>query len=424
MAEHAAPRIEAQNARSRREFVGLAAASLAGAAIAGYGQPSRGAETESQGRPVASDLGPQSKSLDARNPDSYVPPASDHGEVQSFWNSFSVSHRRIQTGGWTRQVNVNDFPIAKEMAGVNMRLTAGGIRELHWHSAAEWALMLSGNARLTTFDFEHRPFVGDVAEGDLWYFPAGQPHSIQGLGPDGCEFLLVFDDGKFSEGDTTLLTDWALHTPREVLGKDWSVSQAALSGISGLPPEGKYIFQGKIPGTLADDKKAAAHSRKLSPEAFTFRLQNTLPAKKTGSGEVRIADSTNFTIATNIAVAWVKVKPGGLRELHWHPNSDEWQYYLQGKGRMTVFFNAGKARTADFGPSDVGYVPRTLGHYIENTGTTDLIFLELFKAQRYQDFSLSDWITHTPPELILDHLPIDQKTLDGIPRSDFAVVPP
>ena len=124
-------------------------------------------------------------------------------------------HRRIQDGGWTRQVNVRDFPISTQIAGVNMRLTAGGIRELHWHKADEWALMLNGNCRLTALDFDGRPYVDDVTAGDLWYFPTGVPHSMQGLGPDGCEFLLVFDDGKFSEDDTTLLTDWMIHTPRE-----------------------------------------------------------------------------------------------------------------------------------------------------------------------------------------------------------------
>jgi oxalate decarboxylase len=34
-----------------------------------------------------------------------------------------------------------------------------------------------------------------------------------------------------------------------------------------------------------------------------------------------------------------------LRELHWHPNADEWKYYIHGKGHMTVFFNAADAMT-------------------------------------------------------------------------------
>ena len=66
-----------------------------------------------------------------------------------------------------------------------MRLTAGGVREMHWHKAAEWAYMLKGLARITAIDQDGHAFQDDVGEGDLWYFPAGIPHSIQGLANDG-----------------------------------------------------------------------------------------------------------------------------------------------------------------------------------------------------------------------------------------------
>jgi len=89
-----------------------------------------------------------------------------------------------------------------------MRLDAGVIRELHWHVQAEWAYVLEGSCRITALDQEGGNFVGDLEKGDLWYFPRGHPHSIQGLGPNGTEFLLVFDDGAFSEDSTFLLTDW------------------------------------------------------------------------------------------------------------------------------------------------------------------------------------------------------------------------
>ena len=101
-------------------------------------------------------------------------------------------------------MTVRDLGISKAIAGVEMRLTAGGVRELHWHVEAEWAIMLYGNARITAVDQSGKSFVSDVGEGDLWLFPPGIPHSIQGLGPDGCRFLLVFDDGNFDEFHRTL----------------------------------------------------------------------------------------------------------------------------------------------------------------------------------------------------------------------------
>src|SRR5262249_43416786 len=178
------------------------------------------------------------EALKALNPNSFTPPPTDRGVPQTFWSSFSIMHRRIQDGGWSRQVNVQDFPISKEIAGVNMRLTAGGIRELHWHKADEWALMLSGNCRLTALNVDGSPYVADVAAGDLSYFPAGIPHSLQGLGPDGCEFLLVFGDGRFSEEDTTLVRLDDPHAARgagQELGRSAGCARSAQDHPAGGP---------------------------------------------------------------------------------------------------------------------------------------------------------------------------------------------
>jgi len=377
---------------------------------------------EAQHDSSVTDPGPENSSLSEISPDGFVPPPTDHGEAPEFWNSFSVAHRRIQPGGWTRQVTVEDFPISKDIAGVNMRLTAGGIRELHWHEAAEWALMLSGKGRITALDSDGRGFVKDVVKDDLWFFPPGIPHSIQGLEPEGCEFLLVFDNGNFSEGNTTLITDWVRHVPGEVLAKNWGVSSHALADLYTVPPEGLFIFQKDVPGPLDDDQKSIAGEKGLSPIAFDFPMHNMAPTFKTKSGEVRIVDAQNFPVTTT-SMAHVTVKPGGLRELHWHPNANEWSYFLQGKGRMTVFFTGAKARTMDFKAGDVGYVPQTFGHYVENTGDTDLVFVEMFKASRFQDLSLSTWVTHAPAQLVMDHLRISKETLQAIPQDNSTIVP-
>jgi oxalate decarboxylase len=104
-----------------------------------------------------------------------------------------------------------------------MRLTSGGIREMHWHQFAEWAYMTYGTCRITILDELGRPYIADVKEGDLWYFPAGLPHSLQGLGPDGCEFLICFDEGKASEFTTLLVSEWFTHTPPDILAQNFGV---------------------------------------------------------------------------------------------------------------------------------------------------------------------------------------------------------
>jgi oxalate decarboxylase len=408
---------------TRRGFLGVSSAALAAAGMLSAtdtaGQ-SQGAAPKPKTDRSRSDPGPTNSTLDAANPDSFNPPPSDAGGVQTFKYPFSIAHKRLHDGGWSREVTVRELAVSKTLAGVNMRLTAGGVRELHWHTAAEWAYMLYGTARITCIDSDGKSFVTDVKEGDLWYFPTGIPHSIQGLAPDGAEFLLVFDDGNFSEYETVLLSDWMAHTPRDVVARNFGVSQGALEK---MPRKELFIFQAEVPGPLAEEQRIAAGALGVSPIDFAFRTMQHPPAKRSKSGDVRIIDSSSFKVATNIAAAVVTVRPGGLRELHWHPNADEWQFYFGGKARMTVFATGGRARTMDFETGDVGYVQKTLPHYIENIGNTELKFLEMFKSSYYQDLALSEWLSHTPPDLVAAHLNLDKTTLDALPRTKSVIVP-
>jgi oxalate decarboxylase len=305
------------------------------------------------------------------------------------------------------------------MAGVEMRLTAGGVRELHWHVEGEWAIMLNGNARITAVDQAGNSFVSDVGEGDLWLFPPGIPHSIQGLGPDGCRFLLVFDDGNFDEFHTFLITDWLSHTPQEVLAKNFHVPQATFDKV---PKKELFIFQAALPGDLKTEQAQAAQGTGTVAKRFDFKASIMKPTKVTRGGQVKIIDSKIFPV-TPISAAIVTLKPGGLRELHWHPNADEWQYYVSGKGRMTVFAAGTTARTMDFEEGDVGYVPISNPHYVENTGDTDLVFLEMFRSSEYQDISLAEWMAHTPHQLINQHLGVGMTMLDSIPKREVVITP-
>src|SRR3954454_14310576 len=158
-----------------------------------------------RGEDGASILGPRNVPIESENPDQLTAPRTDSGTVPNLKFSFAAAHNRLLSGGWAREVTVRELPVATELAGVNMRLEPGGIREMHWHKEAEWAYMLAGRARITAVDQEGRTFIDDVGVGDLWNFPAGIPHSIQGIGEDGCEFLLVFDDSDFSENHTFLI---------------------------------------------------------------------------------------------------------------------------------------------------------------------------------------------------------------------------
>src|SRR3954471_22264612 len=363
----------------------------------------------------ATDPGPRDLTRDRQNPDLLVPPSTDHGTLPNLRFSFADAHMRLESGGWTRQVTQRELGISKDIAGVNMRLNAGGVRELHWHKAAEWAYLLYGTARITAVDAKGRDFVDDVGVGDLWYFPAGVPHSIQGLNPDGCEFLLVFNDGDFDEDNTFLITDWFKHIPNEVLGKNFGVPAASFGHTP--DPSERYIFPAPIPGPLAK-----THGAEPVPQTFSHKM-SAQQAVQTKSGTVKITDSSVFPVSTTIASALVEVEPGGMRELHWHPNNNEWQYYIEGQARMGVFGASGQARTFDYQAGDVGYIPFAMGHYIENTGNPKLRFLEIFKSSYYADVSLDQWMALTPPDLVEAHLKLDPQVMAALRKQKVPIVP-
>src|SRR5271154_2358408 len=217
--------------------------------------PPEGMQTTAGDPAGAKMTGPQTPLIESQFPNQIKAPATDVSTQLFFWSSFNISPRRQQSGGWAREVTQSDFAISDEISGVNMYLERGAIRELHWHQTAEWAIMTQGKCRITTLSRQGKASVEDVFKDDLWFFPAGLPHSLQGLGPDGAEFVLAFDSGQSSEFNTLPATDWLAHTPPEVLAKNFGVPADAFKNI---PLQNRWIFQGTVPGSLAADQQAIA----------------------------------------------------------------------------------------------------------------------------------------------------------------------
>jgi oxalate decarboxylase len=401
---------------TRRELLVAGTVAAAGAT---FGVAAATADPEPiRGKDGADILGPRNVPVERENPASLVPPRTDSGTVPNLKFSFDAAHNRLTSGGWAREVTARELPIATQLAGVEMRLKPGGVRELHWHKEAEWSFMLAGSARITAVDAEGRNFVADVSEGDIWNFPAGIPHSIQGL-EHGCEFLLVFDDGDFSENETFLVTDWLTHLPPEVLAKNFGVREEAFANLPTNIEQTRYIFDVPVPGPIAGDRVSSPAG--TVPQSYSHHLLAQKPIQGPG-GTARIVDSSNFPVATTIAAAYVEIEPGAMRELHWHPNTDEWQYYVSGRARMTVFASSGKARTFNYQAGDVGYVPFAMGHYVENIGDEPVRFLEMFRSDRFADVSLSQWLALTPPELVQATLNLDRATVAGLSKLKRIVV--
>src|SRR5690625_2217188 len=115
----------------------------------------------------ATDFGPRNMERDKQNPNMHVPPETDNGTLDNMKFSYSDTHVRIEHGGWSREITERELPISKTIAGVNMRLKPGGIREMHWHKEAEWAFVINGSVRITSIRSEERR-VGEVGRYWMW----------------------------------------------------------------------------------------------------------------------------------------------------------------------------------------------------------------------------------------------------------------
>jgi len=128
-----------------------------------------------------------------------------------------------------------------------MRLTAGSFRELHWHTADEWSIMLYGNARVTCLNPDGTVLSAMWAKVTCGTFQQDSLTRSRGWKTDGCEFILVFDQGSFSEDNTFLLSDWVRRTPPSVLSKNFGLPASALKN---LPNKSLYIFPADLPASL------------------------------------------------------------------------------------------------------------------------------------------------------------------------------
>ena len=344
-----------------------------------------------------------------------TPPVLAGAQLPSFRFQLGAVAPKTWNGGWAKEATVAEFPVSEKLAGVLMSLNPGGLRELHWHAnAAEWAYVIKGQCRVTTINPQGQSQIADFAAGDVWYFPRGFGHSIQGIGAEDCLFVLVFDNGYFSEFGTFSISDWVGHTPPEVLAKNFGVPA---STFANFPKREVYIAKGPVPPPLPADPAPGT----INPGTLThrYRLLAQRPDTYPG-GTNRLVSQREFPISTTITGALMRIRPGGMRELHWHPNADEWQYYIGGRARMSVFGSHGRVRLEEFNAGDVGYVPQGYGHYIENAGSEDLELLIVLNNGTYKSISLANWIGANPHLLLATNFEVPESTFkDFLTRDRF-----
>ena len=227
---------------------------------------------------------------------------------------------------------------------------------------------------------------------------------------------MFFDKGSYSEDNTFSISELFSHLPKDVLSANFGCPESEFDCI---PEKEVYIVDGGDPGPIESQTVVSPYGE--VPNTYKHELIHVKPMISEG-GSIKILDEKNFPACKTVAAALVEVEPGGMREIHWHSNNDEVQYYIQGEARMTVFKPGPKARTFNYRAGDLGYVPVGNFHYVQNIGSEKLIFLEVFHSNHFADLSLSQWIAMTPNEVVKSVLNLSDSFLQKVKKESCPVV--
>jgi oxalate decarboxylase len=340
-------------------------------------------------------------------------PVLSGNELPTFKFALEKSEGKVIGGSYGKEATVTQLPISKGIAGVSMRLEPGAMRELHWHAtAAEWAFVIEGRVRTTVIDPHGAAETNDFDPGDVWYFPRGHGHMLQCLGSQPCHFILIFDNGYFSEFGTFSITDWLGHAPKPLLAKNFGLPEAAFESF----PKGEvYFARGAIP---PEQQTAPLQGWKLPAQTHKYRMLAQVPHGVYQGGREWRVDSSRFPISTTITGVILDLDPGALRELHWHPNADEWQYVIEGRVSVTLFGSHGRFRIETLEKGDVGYIPQGYGHSIENVGDRPARLLIGFNTGTYEAIDLSQWIAGNPVDVLVTNFSQPSELVARFPKHD------
>ena len=335
------------------------------------------------------------------------------GEPTVFTVSLDQAPLKATSGGWAREVTTRTLPIATGLAAAHLFVNPGGAREMHWHNSDEWAYVLGGHAQITAQDPAGEIEVVNVSPGDLWYFPRGHAHAIHTLGETPLNALLVFNDGLYAEHGTFGISDWMSRIDARLLTQALGL---ASDGTDKLPQGETYIMQGPV---IPQDSPEA-HSEQRWPAERSHRytlLENGVGTVSPG-GPIYGATQAQFPIPARAGLL-VRMQPGAMQQIQWHPNANELHYVASGRVRMTMFAVDKRMSIADLGPGDCAYVPANCGHTLQNIGDVGSDVISVLDSPDYQEATLLDWLRKAPPHLLRNNLGIDRLASPVVPDGDL-----
>ena len=269
--------------------------------------------------------------------------------------------------GSLQGVDADSFPMLKRMSMRRLVLEPGALREPHWHANAdELACCLSGSLLVSVLD------TGDVfgsftiGAGELFHIPVGSLHTIENIGEERAELIVMFSHEKPEE--------FSLHAAfgamtDAVLGNAYSLPASDFAAVTRDTSSPILVRRGTATQVPASAALADPHK---------FGIAASKPPIDFPYGNARVARSQFWPVLKSLAMYSIDIKENGMREPHWHPNTAEMGYVHKGRARMSILDPDGSVDTYLLQPGDAYFIPRSYPHQIEVLSEEDIHFLVFF----------------------------------------------
>ena len=312
--------------------------------------------------------------------------------------------------GSITHVDARNFPILRRLSLRRLELAAGGLREPHWHANAdELGYCVRGEA-LVTIVLNHAARESfTVAAGEMFLAPSGSLHAIRNIGEAPAAFVLAFSH-ELPE-DFGLRAAFGAMTPA-VLGNSFDAPAAELDALSAAT---RAAGQPSI-HALAAPRAIDPQARHTSP--LKFRVEAALPEIASPAGSARQAKASLWPALVDISMFSVRVTDSGMREPHWHPETAEMGYVLEGRARMTILDPDGGTDTYEIGPGDVYFIPRAYPHHIEDVGGGTFHVLIFFDRADPGDIGFRTLVGAFPRDLLAATFGVGEAELPAFPFAE------
>jgi len=201
--------------------------------------------------------------------------------------------------------------------------------------------------------------------------------------------------------------------------RDLIFGAGAIAAAGGAAAVAAATSSGSSSEPLQIDVTKGTPTLPEDPEKYSYPLASARPTATTPGGTVTELTEKNFPIFKGNAagVFFLTLKPGALREPHWHPNAWEMDYCVEGEGELGIVTPDGKQRKQTLHVGDIGFIPRGWAHYIRNPGTGTMKFVVVFNNSLPNDIGLSTMFGGMPTTAFSETLGVPASDLDHARKS-------